>query len=373
MLDDTGLDADVAEWRLALGTGRLPDPLRTRHPDLVARLRESLSAEERLVWLSGPAAALLELDPITTTTIPYYPPPYYHPPEPRGVVGDYELLQIVARGWPGEVYRARDRRDGRVVALKLTAVSPYASPLQRAEARELLRTLAGLSHPGIVRLYEWGEEDGREFLAMEFCEGGSLADRIRSDRERGRIDVREVAGLLAELADAVEYAHSHRVVHRDLKPSNVLLTSDGRPKIADFGLAMRTEPDDRTIDAAAVVGTPAYMPPEQVAGRVGPACDVYGLGVILYELLTGRVPFRGRTIIDLFEQVLHAEPDPPRRENPGVPPDLELICLRCLEKDPARRYPTARELADDLRRFLGGERIVQRRPGFFGRLLRRWR
>ena len=215
---------------------------------------------------------------------------------------------------------------------------------------------ARLRHPNIVPIYEVGWHDGRPFLAMEFCASGSLADRLRD----GPLPPLEAARLLQTLAGAAHALHRHGLVHRDLKPANVLLTADGQPLIADFGLTHAFERAD-----GAVFGTPSYMAPEQAAGlpqEIGPAADVYALGAILYECLTGRPPFRADSVQHTLEQVLGGEPRRPRRLRPTTPRDLEAVCLRCLRKDPHQRYPSAGALAEDLQRFLDGRTVRAWRP-----------
>ena len=241
----------------------------------------------------------------------------------------------------------------------------------RADALARFRTeaeaIARLQHPNIVQVFEVGEHDGRPFLAMEFCPGGGLDRKLKG----APLSPHEAAALMETLARAMEAAHRARVVHRDLKPANVLLSADGTPKISDFGLARKLDEAGQT-QTGAVMGTPSYMAPEQARGEgtVGPAADVYALGAILYELLTGRPPFRGATTFDTLQQVLYRGAGRARRHKPKVPRDLEAICLTCLEKEPARRYATAGDLAEDLHRFQAGEPI-QARP--VGSLERLWR
>jgi serine/threonine-protein kinase len=274
-------------------------------------------------------------------------------------VGGYELLDVLGKGGMGVVYRARQTALNRLVAVKMIQPEVYAGPAERARFRTEAEAAAGLQHPNIVQVYEVGEHDGRPFLALEYVDGGSLADRLGGTP----LPARAAAELVETLARAIHYAHERGVVHRDLKPANVLLTAGGTAKVADFGLAKRLEGEAGQTRTGAVLGTPNYMAPEQAAGRVkeiGPAADVYGLGAILYELLTGRPPFQGTTLLETLEQVRSQTPVPPRLLRPQVPRDLETVCLKCLEKDPGRRYASARDLADELRRYLNGEPIRAR-------------
>ncbi|HYT87143.1 MAG TPA: protein kinase [Gemmataceae bacterium] len=299
----------------------------------------------------------------------------------------YEMIQEIGRGGMGVVYKAKQVRLGRLVALKMLLGSDR-NRLERFHAEAA--TVAQLQHPHIVQIFDIGEYQGQPYLALELVEGSSLAESL-AGRPR---PVRESAELLSILARAVGYAHEHGVVHRDLKPANVLLASGGReppdpsessggsrpplagaaPKITDFGLARRLEMSDTRTVEGDVLGTPAYMAPEQAAGRtrdVGPAADVYALGAILYEMLTGRPPFQGQTLLETLAQVRSLDPVPPSRLQPGIPRDLETICLKCLHKAPRGRYASAAALAADLDRFLVGAPILARRVGGLERL-ERW-
>jgi WD40 repeat protein len=274
--------------------------------------------------------------------------------------GDYDTLEEVGRGGMGVVYRARQRSLERVVALKMVLAGEHASPEELARFRSEAAALARLQHPHIVQIHEVGEHDGRPYFSMEFVDGGSLAQRL----DGTPLPAPEAARLVQTLAGAVHAAHGKGVVHRDLKPANVLLTADGTPKITDFGLAKRLDLPAGATQSGAILGTPSYMAPEQAAGRgkdIGPPADVYTLGALLYELLTGRPPFRAPTAVDTLVLVQTEEPVPPSRLQPGVPRDLETVCLTCLQKEPARRYGSAQALGEDLRRFRTGEPIRARR------------
>jgi tetratricopeptide (TPR) repeat protein/tRNA A-37 threonylcarbamoyl transferase component Bud32 len=288
-----------------------------------------------------------------------------HPAVPPTVEG-YEILCELGRGGMGVVYKARDTKLNRLVAVKMLRTESPAGAAQHVRFRSEAESMARLEHPNIVRVYEVREHEGRPFFAMELVAGGSLEQRLNGAPQQPRRSAR----LLQTLARAVHAAHARQLVHRDLKPANVLLAAGengddpwGLPKVTDFGLAKRLDAGDRETRAGDILGTPCYMAPEQAYGRndsVGPRTDVWSLGAILYEMLTGRPPFRGETVWDTLQQVGKQEPVPPRRLQPKVPRDLETICLKCLHKEPARRYVSAAALADDLGRFLAGQPIRAR-------------
>jgi serine/threonine-protein kinase len=287
----------------------------------------------------------------------------------------YEVISEIGRGGMGIVYRARQATPRRTVAIKMLLGGEVAGTDRQARFRAEIAAAARLQHPNIVAVHEVGEHGGRPYFAMEFIEGGTLGDRLRG----GPLPPVEAAELIATLAAAVQHAHERGVVHRDLKPANILMSEVGLAKIADFGLAKHLEAIATFVDgpktqAGAVLGTPGYMAPEQASGRVdevGPRTDVYALGAILYECLTGQAPFRAATMYETLVQVARSEPAPPRRLAPGVPRDLEVICLKCLRKAPGDRYATAGELAADLRRFLAGRPIAARPPSAAARI-RHW-
>lgn len=276
------------------------------------------------------------------------------------VLRDYEVLEEVGRGGMGVVYRARHIPLNRIVALKVCLDADYMGSQGVARFRAEAEAVARLQHANIVQIHEVGAQGERPFLSLEFLSGGSLQQRLTGTPQPGH----GAAQLVETLARAIQHAHQRKVVHRDLKPANVLFSADGVPKIGDFGLAKRLDTVGQHTQTGAILGTPSYMAPEQAGGRsgeIGPACDVYALGAVLYELLTGRPPFRGETLVETLDLVRGAEPVPPRRLRPQLPRDLEIIVLKCLEKDPRKRYASAEALAEDLRRFLHDEPIVARR------------
>ncbi|WP_406694050.1 protein kinase [Singulisphaera sp. Ch08] len=274
-------------------------------------------------------------------------------------VPDFEILEELGRGGMGVVYKARQRSLNRLVALKMIRDGGRARPRDLARFRIEAKAVARLRHANILQIYEIGDEAGLPFVALELLEGGSLEVRMAGTPQPGH----RAAETLGILARAIHAAHQAGIIHRDLKPSNVLFTYDGIPKITDFGLAKRLEEDDGHTESGQVMGSPSYISPEQARGRnreVGPTADIYSLGAILYQMLTGRPPFRGTTPVETVMQVIHEEPVPPSRLLSKVPRDLETICLKCLDKEPRRRYASAIDLADDLGRYLAGEPIRAR-------------
>lgn len=284
--------------------------------------------------------------------------------EATPVVPGYEVLGELGRGGMGVVYKARHLSLKRLVALKMIRDAAFAGPEDLARFQIEAEAIASLQHPNIVQIYEIGKVNGSPYFSLELVQGGNLARKLAGQP----LAFREAAELAATLARAVHSAHQRGVVHRDIKPANVLLTEEGVPKITDFGLAKQLNMEDDSVEAGAVVGTPAYLPPEQAAGaheEVGPRADVYSLGAVLYELLTGRPPFRGESISDTLMMVMYDEPVPPRQLRPKVPRDLETICFKCLAKAPDQRYDSALALAEDLQRWLEGDPILARPMGRF--------
>ena len=345
-----------------LDTGKSPEEVCQGDAELLAEVQARLQyvrlLEAKLDVLlpssSGPDAGTAAPRPWTA-----------QPPHLSG----YEVQDELGRGGMGVVYRAWDQRLHRPVAIKMLLAGDFARPDERERFEREAEAAAGLRHANIVQVYQVGDLEGRPYFTMEFVEGGSLAERLAvAPLAAGR-----AAALLATLAEAVQAAHDRGIVHRDLKPGNVLLTDDGTPKIADFGLARRLDDGAGLTRSGIPLGTPNYMAPEQALGlthSIGPAADVYALGAILYEALTGRPPFRADTTAETLRQVVEQEPTPPSRWNAKVPRDLEVICLKCLRKEPHRRYPSAAALAEDLRRFERGEPITARPTGPLERSVR---
>jgi WD40 repeat protein/tRNA A-37 threonylcarbamoyl transferase component Bud32 len=281
----------------------------------------------------------------------------------------YEILGELGRGGMGVVYRARQRGLNRIVALKVIRAWQYANTDVAERFRAEALAIARFQHPNLIQVFEVGECDGQGFLALEFASGGSLQQQLAG----AALEPLRAAALVECLARGLHYAHQRGIVHRDLKPANVVLTEDGVPKVTDFGLAKLIEDDSGLTRTGDIIGTPSYMAPEQARGastEISPVTDVYSLGAILYETLTGRPPFRGSMPLSTLEQVTSQDPLPPGKLQRHTPRDLETICLKCLEKEPRRRYRNAAELADDLRRFLDGQPISARRIGWAGRALK---
>jgi serine/threonine-protein kinase len=346
-----------------LDSGKTPDEVCRDCPDLLPEVRQRWQAFHLIDEQVAELLPGLRTVPGAGAVAPA--PPTAGLPQVPG----YKVEAVLGRGGMGLVYKARHLRLGRTVALKMLLAGAYAGPHERARFQREAEAVASLRHANIVQVYDVGDHEGRPYFTMEFVEGGSLAHKLAGTPQPAR----QAAALALTLAEAVHVAHRGGIVHRDLKPANVLLTADDTPKISDFGLARRLEGEAGPTQSGVLIGTPSYMAPEQAEGRarvIGPATDVYALGAILYESLTGRPPFRAETAGETVLQVIHQEPASPSRLNAKVPRDLETICLKCLRKEPESRYASAAALADDLRRF-GEGRPIQARPlGWAGRFWR---
>src|SRR5438876_1721625 len=281
-----------------------------------------------------------------------------------GDLGDYELLEEIGRGGQGVVFRARQKSLNRSVALKVISLGQWASKAHLKRFRREAEAAASLDHPSIVPIYEVGERDGSCYFSMKFVEGGQLDEVVR----RKPMSIRQAAELIAKVARTVHYAHEHGIVHRDIKPGNILLDVKGEPHLTDFGLARLIETESAMTRTMEVLGTPSYMAPEQAVGNNAQptsATDVYGLGAVLYQLLTDHPPFAGGTTFETIKLLLDTEPRQPRLWNRKIDRELSTICLKCLEKDPTRRYASALALAEDLEHWLRHEPIQAHRTGLF--------
>jgi serine/threonine-protein kinase len=355
---DTAVDLVYNEFLLREQLGECPDPEEffRRFPEYAAVLGLQIEMHRALAdQATGPLEQPRNAEAGALPRVP-----------------GYELLGELGRGGMGVVYKARQVALNRVVALKVILAGGHANPEQRRRFQVEAEAAARLRHPNVVQVHDYGVHDGHAYLALEYVEGGTLAQKTAGNPQPPV----EAARVVEVLALAVQQAHAAGLVHRDLKPTNVLLSADGVLKVADFGLVKRLDATSAQTGSGDIMGTPSYMAPEQAGsqgGPVGPAADVYALGAILYELLTGRPPFQSSTPLDTVLQVVRDEPVPPRRLRPKVPRDLETICLKCLRKEPGGRYATAQDLAEELRRFQAGEPIAARPIGRLGRAWRRCR
>jgi tRNA A-37 threonylcarbamoyl transferase component Bud32 len=351
------LNAVIAEYIEAVEAGLAPDrpQFLERHWDLTDGLVSFFENEDRLKLMAGLARPRVGLE--SWTRRPIRRTGSGAELRTNHDFGDFELLSEIATGGMGVVYKARHKTLNRIVALKTIhpgLVRPKDDVVRRLRIEA--RVVAALDHPNIVPLYEVGQRSGYPYLILKLITGGDLERHV--PRLSG--NPRASARLMAKVARTVQYAHVHGVLHRDLKPSNILLDERGEPHLTDFGLAKCIEKENGLTQTGLIVGTPAYMAPEQVLGRrrgTTTAADIYGLGAVLYKLLTGRPPFQAETMYELLDQLLVREPEPPRDYNPEIDRDLESICLKCLEKQPSRRYESAAELAVDLERWLAGKPI----------------
>jgi eukaryotic-like serine/threonine-protein kinase len=337
-----------------LDSGATPEEVCRECPELLPQVRAGL---QRLRAIEAEVGALFPestfLDGSGPRTLPTADLPR---------ICGYDVQGVLGHGGMGVVYKAWHLGLNRAVALKMLLAGPYARPEELERFLREAEAVAGLRHANIVQVYDVGDLDGRPYFTMELIEGGSLAQQVAGTPQPAV----QAAALVATVAEAIHVAHQRGIIHRDLTPANILLTADGTPKITDFGLARRLEDRGGLTLSGAAVGTPSYMAPEQAQGRkdaIGPGVDGYALGAILYELLTGRPPFRGETAAETVLQVIFQEPVSPSRLNAKVPRDLETICLKCLQKSPARRYACAQDLADDLHRYLDGKPVLARPVG----------
>lgn len=375
-MPDATLDAADRDERLAellqlitdeLQAGRSVDldRLCRQHPDLSGELRELCAAVQIAEGVAAGVSysshsgceKLIDGRPAPTGDLPR-------------AFGDFELLAELGRGGMGVVYMARQRSLNRVVAVKMILRGDLASPEDVARFRSEAAAAARLEHPHIVPVYEVGDCEGQPYFAMKYIAGTTLGKRLAV----GPLTDREAAELLLPVCRAIQFAHEHGILHRDLKPSNILIDSEGHAHVSDFGLAKHVSGEGELTRPGAILGTPSYMAPEQAAGNrgeVGPASDVYSLGTILYQMLTGRPPFQAAKAVDTLLLVLEQDPLPPRLLNPKADRDLEMIALRCLQKPPHLRYASARALADDLASFLADEPISAR-SGRLTQVVARW-
>ncbi len=366
------LERILADYLHAVEAGTAPDraSFLEQYPDLAGELRSFFRNRDAIERMAEPIKQQVpEMDTIgpegaasagVGSTIRYF--------------GDYELLEEIARGGMGVVWKAKQISLNRLVAVKMILGGSFAGDLTVQRFRREAEAAANLDHPNIVPIHEVGEYQGQQYFSMKLIEGGSLAQRLAADHvesaakgKRTLSSAHFASGvkLLAVVARAIHFAHQRGILHRDLKPANILLDQDGQPYVSDFGLARRVDGDGGLTQSGAIVGTPSYMAPEQARSEkvLTVAVDVWALGAILYEMLTGGPPFRAATPLDTILQVLDRDPEPPSRLRPGIPRDLETICLKCLHKDPGKRYAAAAELAGDLERYLHGQPILARPVG----------
>ena len=347
---DEQLQAVIAEYIRSSEAGRplVRQDLLHQYPEFAAELTQFFEQRDQMNRLADPIRAFKD-DLFQAVG----------PGRQLSYVGNYELLEEVARGGMGVVYKARQTTLGRIVAVKMIVSGQLANEQDVQRFKSEAQAAASLHHPSIVPIHEVGQHEGWHYFSMDYVEGHDLAAKLRLNLPPART----AATYVRQMAEAIHYAHQQGILHRDLKPSNILVDETNQIHITDFGLAMRVEGDQGLTQTGQILGTPSYMPPEQAQCKrelIGPASDVYSLGAILYECLTGRPPFRAESVIKTIEQVIHADAASPRTLNSTVPRDLETICLKCLEKEPHRRYATARLLQEDLGRFLSGEPIVAR-------------
>jgi tetratricopeptide (TPR) repeat protein/tRNA A-37 threonylcarbamoyl transferase component Bud32 len=374
------LDEVVTAYLEALENGPAPDRAvwLARYPDVASELAEFFADQDQVDILAAPLRKAGQ-GLLCETPAPAQDWRRDTASDARGgmaaeplppSVGDYELLEVIGRGGMSVVYKARQKSLNRLLAVKMIRARDAEATVDLQRLLHEAETIAHLDHPHLVPVYEVGWDQGVPYFSMKLMEGGSLADAL----PRWAVQPRAAARLMVQVARAVHHAHQRGILHRDLKPSNILLDQDGQPHVSDFGLAKRLETNSGLTQSGAIVGTPSYMAPEQARGRQGTittATDLYGLGAILYTLLTGHPPFRGDTVLDTLEQVKELEPERPSGKNRRVDRDLETICLKCLRKEPRQRYGSAEALAEDLERWLTGVPILARRTRL-GERLAKW-
>jgi serine/threonine protein kinase len=372
------LDFICSEFALREEQGETPTlaEYRGRFPDVAQQLQllfdvlQAIGAEQSLPSM-GPLSSLASRAPLT-------PFPRSHGTianarrksgseggasgsNPPRQFGPYELLNEIARGGMGIVYKARQPKLDRIVAIKTILPQQFESDSAVRRFQIEAEAAAKLDHPGVVPIYDVGEQDGEHYLCMAYVDGESLATRL----SRGPLPADDAARIVRDVAEAVHHAHERGIIHRDLKPANILIDNAGRPRVTDFGLARRQDVAGSLTADGSVIGTPAYMSPEQATGdsvTIGPLCDVYSLGAVLFHLLTGQPPFGSANVFEIIHRVQQEEPRRPREIEPSIPEPLETICLRCLAKDPRERYTSARALAEDLTRFLEGKAVSRPLP-----------
>lgn len=366
------LSAALAEYLAAADDGSPGDRQAwlDRYPDLTAELIEFFTAHDAVDRLATPLREAITTKRLAgdhATTVDFTPM-VGKPRAPMSMFGDYEIIEEIARGGMGVVYKACQVSLNRLVAVKMILSGQLASPEDVRRFRAEAEAAAHLRHPNIVAIHEVGERGGQHFFSMEYVAGRSLAQMVREHP----LSPEQAARYVKTVAEAIHYAHGQGILHRDLKPSNVLIDEADQPRITDFGLAKRLGSDSGLTLSGVVVGTPSYMSPEQAlgSGSLGAAADIYSLGAMLYDLVSGRPPFRADSPLETLRQVRDCEPASPRVLNPKVPRDLETICLKCLAKEAPGRYASAAEVAKELQRFLEGEPIRARPLGAVARAAR---
>ncbi len=359
-MSDDSTTASLHDQQLADLFAKLTAPRSAARPNLEELVRDHphLAEELRELWGTAMVVDAVADSSHQRVSLENLKPDIAEIQLPKQL-GDFHLLEEIGRGGMGVIYRARQQSLGRDVAVKLILAGTQASPNEQARFQAEVTAAAALDHPHIVPIYEVGFSEGYQYFAMKLVEGQTLARRIA----KGPLPERDAVQIVRTIAQAIQYAHQQGVVHRDLKPANILLDQDNSPYVSDFGLAKQISASETLTQAGAILGTPAYMAPEQAASRrglIGPLSDVYSLGAILYALLTGKPPLQGISPVDTVLMVLDQDPLPPRLLNPRVSRDLEMIVLRCLQKPGDLRYESAGRLADDLQAFLAGEPISAR-------------